>query len=286
MVTQGGISPGPQAHWQKPPARGPNGRQRRQYIAMNPALSTPPWPYPFWIAHRGAGTLAPENTLAAFERGARLGFAMFECDVQLSADGVPFLLHDLHLSRTTNGQGLAADQTWACLQGLDAGSWHSSEHTGVGLLQLDQLAHWGMPRGLAFNLEIKPAPGQASVCGAAVARAARALWEGGACPPLLSSFSAEALLAAQEAAPDLPRAWLLDAASLLDWQCAHDLGCVAVVLHHSLCSESVIAQAHHQGLRALAYTVNDAGRAEQLQAWGIDGIITDAVQAFRPATNA
>ena len=93
-------------------------------------------------------------------------------------------------------------------------------------------------------------------------------------------------MAAQEAAPDLPRAWLLDAASPLDWQCAHDLGCVAVVLPHCLCSASVVAQAHHQGLRALAYTVNDAGRAEQLQAWGIDGIITDAVQAFRPATNA
>jgi glycerophosphoryl diester phosphodiesterase len=238
------------------------------------------------MAHRGAGTLAPENTMAAFERGASLGFAMFECDVQISADGVPFLLHDLHLSRTTNGHGLAADQTWTYLQGLDAGIWHSSEHQGLGLLRLDQLAHWGMPRGLSFNLEIKPAPGRASLCGAAVARAARDLWVGGACPPLLSSFSAEALQAAQAATPELPRAWLLDAASPLDWLCAHDLGCVAVVLHHSRCSASVIAQAHHLGLRALAYTVNDAGRAEQLQEWGVDGIITDAVQAFRPAKTA
>ena len=260
--------------------------QRRQCLGMNPAPPTPPWPYPFWIAHRGAGTLAPENTLAAFERGAGLGFAMFECDVQLSADGVPFLLHDLHLSRTTNGQGLAADQTWAYLAGLDAGGWHHSAHTGLGLLRLDQLAHWAMPRGLAFNLEIKPAPGKASVCGAAVARAAKSLWAGSASPPLLSSFSTEALQAAQAAAPELPRAWLLDATSPLDWHIASDLGCLAVVLHHSLCSASVIAQAHHQGLRALAYTVNEAGRAEQLQQWGIDGIITDAVQAFRPAKSA
>jgi glycerophosphoryl diester phosphodiesterase len=103
---------------------------------------------------------------------------------------------------------------------------------------------------------------------------------------LLSSFSAETLKAAQAAAPDLPRAWLLDATSPLDWQRAHDLGCVAVVLHHSLCSASVIAQARRQGLRALAYTVNDAARAEQLQHWGIDGIITDAVQVFSPAKTA
>ena len=286
MVTQGGISFVYQAHWQKLLARDPSNTQRRQCHDMNTLLSAQPWPYPFWIAHRGAGNLAPENTLAAFERGASLGFAMFECDVQLSADGVPFLLHDLHLSRTTNGQGLAADQTWAHLQGLDAGGWHGSAHTGLGLLRLDQLAHWGMPRGLAFNLEIKPAPGRASVCGAAVARAALELWSDGTPLPLLSSFSAEALQAAQEAAPDLPRAWLIDATSPLDWQKASDLGCAAVVLHHSLCSASVIAQAHRQGLRTWAYTVNDAGRAEQLQQWGIDGIITDAVQAFRPAKNA
>ena len=48
------------------------------------------WPYPFWIAHRGAGKLAPENTLAAFRVGAGHGYRAFECDVKLSADGVPF----------------------------------------------------------------------------------------------------------------------------------------------------------------------------------------------------
>ena len=52
---------------------------------------TSSWPYPRWIAHRGAGELAPENTMAAFRLGAEHGFAMFECDVKLSADGEPFL---------------------------------------------------------------------------------------------------------------------------------------------------------------------------------------------------
>ena len=62
------------------------------------------WPYPLWIAHRGAGKLAPENTLAAFRLGAAHGYRAFECDVKLSADGVPFLLHDAELDRTSNGQ--------------------------------------------------------------------------------------------------------------------------------------------------------------------------------------
>ena len=64
---------------------------------------TAAWPYPRWIAHRGAGKLAPENTLAAFRLGAAHGFCAFECDVKLSADGLPFLLHDSTLDRTTTG---------------------------------------------------------------------------------------------------------------------------------------------------------------------------------------
>lgn len=79
------------------------------------------WPYPLWIAHRGAGRLAPENTLAAFRVGAAHGYRAFECDVKLSADGIPFLLHDATLQRTTSGHGNAALLSWAELARLDAG---------------------------------------------------------------------------------------------------------------------------------------------------------------------
>ena len=82
-------------------------------------LSTP-WPYPRWVAHRGAGKLAPENTLAAFRLGAAHGYRAFECDVKLSADDLPFLLHDATLERTTDGSGTAGDQPWAALCQRDA----------------------------------------------------------------------------------------------------------------------------------------------------------------------
>ena len=88
------------------------------------------WPYPRWIAHRGAGKLAPENTLAAFKLGAQHGYRMFECDVKLSADSVLFLLHDDTLARTTNGTGDASGKTWHDLSQLDAGSWHSVAFAG------------------------------------------------------------------------------------------------------------------------------------------------------------
>jgi len=79
---------------------------------MPTPLPLPLWPYPRWIAHRGAGRLAPENTLAAFARGAGHGYRMFECDVKLAADGTPFLLHDDTLDRTTSGRGSAGALPW------------------------------------------------------------------------------------------------------------------------------------------------------------------------------
>ena len=75
----------------------------------------PAWPYPRWIAHRGAGKLAPETTLAPFRLGARHGYRMFECDAKLSADGVVFLMHDALLTRTTSGSGTGGGLPWSQL---------------------------------------------------------------------------------------------------------------------------------------------------------------------------
>src|SRR5205085_12030526 len=83
------------------------------------------WPYPRYAAHRGAGKLAPENTLAAMRVGYAHGYRMVEFDVKLSADGVPSLLHDDTLDRTPSGRGPAGALTWSHLANLDAGSWHS-----------------------------------------------------------------------------------------------------------------------------------------------------------------
>ena len=243
-----------------------------------------PWPYPRWVAHRGAGKLAPENTLAAFRLGAAHGFRGFECDVKLSADGVPFLLHDAKLERTTSGRGMAAEQPWAALSQLDAGGWHSRAHAGEPLPTLRAIAAYVQRNGLRLNIEIKPNPGDEALTGWVVATLVAQLWADEAVPPLLSSFSPVALQAAQAAAPQLPRALLLDALPP-DWQAtARALGCVAIVTHHTLMDAKLLAQAHAAGWRALVYTVNEPSDAQRLLALGIDGLITDAVDRFAPAT--
>jgi glycerophosphoryl diester phosphodiesterase len=247
-------------------------------------LSSPPlpWPYPCWIAHRGAGTLAPENTLAAFRLGADHGFAMFECDVKLSADGEPFLLHDAELDRTTNGQGAAGQLSWDALSRLDAGSWHGRAYAGEPLLRLEALARWLQALGLMVNLEIKPSPGDEARTGRVVAERAAALWASCENKPLLSSFSVDALEAAAEARPDMPRALLLDRWQADGIEEASRLGCRAIVTHQAFLNDRRIEAIHAAGLKALAYTVNDAERAGTLWLAGLDGLITDRVDLFEP----
>lgn len=239
------------------------------------------WPYPFWIAHRGAGKLAPENTLAAFKLGASYGYRAFECDVKLSRDGVPFLLHDADLKRTAGQHGIASERTWDELCVLDAGSWHSPIYAGEPLPRLETIARFCIERGHQLNIEIKPTPGDEANTGEQVALAA-AHWWAGHSPPLLSSFQVAALAAAQQSAPELPRALLLDKLEPGWLQTALDLNCVAVVARHNLFDEIMVADLQSAGLRALAYTVNDSDAAKRLQTLGLVGLITDAVDRFIP----
>ena len=242
-----------------------------------------PWPYPRWIAHRGAGKLAPENTLAAFRLGAAHGYRMAECDAKLSADGVVFLLHDDTLERTTNGHGVGGDQPWSSLSQLDAGGWHSRGFAGEPLAPLEGVARHCHANACWLNIEIKPTPGLEAQTGRAVAAAAQKLWQSQpGWPPLLTSFQPEALKAAMGAAPDLPRGLLLDTLWSGWLEVARSLECVAIVCNHALWDARLLETARAIHLRMLAYTVNDDWAAQRLLDLGLDGIITDRVDLFAP----
>jgi glycerophosphoryl diester phosphodiesterase len=242
-----------------------------------------PWPYDRLIAHRGAGKLAPENTLAAFRLGHAHGYRMFECDVKLSADGVPYLLHDGTPERTTSGRGDLLATDWATLSQWDAGSWHSPAYAGEPLPTLANIARFVRANGCRINLEIKPVPGDEARCGRLVAAAAARLWEGDSVPPLLSSFSEPALAAARDAAPALPRALLFGNPLPDDWlERITALGACALDAHGLTITPQVVARAKQAGLRVLVYTVNDRALAKQALDLGIDGVITDAVDTIPP----
>ena len=246
-------------------------------------MSLKPWPYPRWVAHRGAGQLAPENTLAAFLLGAMHGYRMFECDVKLSRDGVPFLMHDATLDRTTNGRGTGGELPWQNLSQLDAGGWHSRAYAGEPLPTLENIAHYCRANGHCLNIEIKPTPGTEHHTGKVVADHAARLWAGSAVSPLLTSFDVEALEGARTTQAGLPRGLLLDAPAQGWIETALRLGCVAIVCNHALWNTSTVTQAKSAGFRCLSYTVNDEWAAQRLFELGTDGVITDRIDLFSPA---
>lgn len=242
------------------------------------------WPYPQLIAHRGAGHHAPENTLAAIRVGAQHGFRMMEYDVKLSRDGVAVLLHDDTLERTSNAKGIAGEKTLQELSSIDFGAWHSRDYAGEPIATLYSVAAYTLANGIFSNIEIKPTKGLEAETGRQVALLASHLWAQSSLPPLLSSFSEEALAAAAQAAPQLPRALLIGRELPPDWkQRAERLGCKGMNLNTRYITREAADQVLNAGYTLAVYTVNDPARARELMNWGCHGIFTDEVKTISPA---
>jgi glycerophosphoryl diester phosphodiesterase len=228
------------------------------------------------IGHRGAAASAPENTLESFAEAARQGARWVETDAKLSADGAVVLMHDDDLDRTTNGKGPAAKATLAELKGLDAGSWFGPTFKGAQVPTLEEAIGAFARLGLDCNMEIKPSPGREIETAQIVMRGLGRSWPSDRQPPLVSSFSREATLAARQARPDWPLGALYDDQpdDWLDW--ARSVGALSIHCWHKTLTSSWAKEIKKNGFLLLVYTVNEVELAKQLFAWGADGIFTDA----------
>ncbi len=261
--------------------------RRRSIISFQSPPDTmlterPYWPYPRIIAHRGGGLLAPENTLAAIRYARNLGFEAVEFDVKLTADDVPVLFHDDSLDRTTDGSGPVSEMRFDVITQLDAGSWFGNEFAGEPVPAFAAASALCKEAGLWANIEIKPCPGREHVTGRVVARMAKLLWSGAALPPLLSSFSTEALGAAHAEAPELPRA-LLCTDVPDDWEASLDrLGCVSMHVAFDRLTRELVNKVQATRRGVLAYTVNDSLDAVDLIEMGVDALVTDQIDMIGP----
>ncbi len=237
------------------------------------------WRYPAKVlAHRGGGSLAPENTLAALRCGVSHGFHAVEFDVMGAADGL-VLMHDPELGRTVAGPGSIADCTVAELAARDAGAWFAPAFTGEPVPSFAVVRDFCLAHRIWMNAEIKPVPGAEAATGRALALACAAL------PPdsvLLSSFAVDALLAAREAVPALPRALLVGAVPD-DWlERLEALDAVALHAKAGLLTAAQAAAVKSAGYGLLCYTVNDPAQARELFAIGVDAICTDRIDLIGP----
>lgn len=234
---------------------------------------------PRWFAHRGGGSLAPENTLAGIRLAAHLGYRAVEFDVMLSGDGTPVLIHDETLERTTNGVGSVCDTPDALLFSLDAGA-------GERIPRFSEAAALCRELGLLANVEIKPASGHEVSTARLVAHLTAELWCGAAVQPLISSFSMAAIEIARDVAPDIcrgllfesvPDNWLAEMSRLQ----ARSLHCDAVTL-----ADDVLGEATERGMPVLCYTVNAPEQAKKLLQRGVSAMFTDRLDLFAGETTS
>jgi glycerophosphoryl diester phosphodiesterase len=246
------------------------------------------WRWPRVLAHRGGGTLAPENTLAALREGVARGFRGVEFDAMAPHDDDPVLMHDATLGRTANGRGAVAAHTAAELARLDAGGWHSARFAGEPVPRLAEALALCRAHALWPNVEIKPAPGHEARTGTLVAQtvalayAAELTAGDAAALPLLSSFSEAAVTAARVVAPRLPRALLVDRVPD-DWAervAAH--AAVSLNVNHRHLTAAQARAIKAAGCALFCYTVNDPARARELLAWGVDAFCTDRLDLIGP----
>lgn len=223
-------------------------------------------------AHRGARRQAPENTLPAFRRAVELGAEGVEFDVQLSADGIPVVIHDETLDRTTDGHGRVVDHTLAQLRELDASAGRPG-FAGVRIPTLEAVLATLAPATLAINIELKnsvvdyPGLERAVLDTVADQHLAERV--------LLSSFNAESVQRLG-ALTSIPRALVYERLLRRPWALALRLGATAVhPPSRFVLSRAYVARAHQVGLAVRVWTVNSEREVERMHRCGVDGIFTD-----------
>ncbi|HXF35894.1 MAG TPA: glycerophosphodiester phosphodiesterase [Actinomycetota bacterium] len=232
------------------------------------------------VAHRGASATHPENTLAAFEAAIRAGAPMVEFDVRLTADGVPVVLHDPDLARTTDGRGLVHEVTAAELRRLSAGRPGGHREPVPTLREVLEL----LSGRAGADIEIKHLPGEPGHEPGREAALEAALAEleavGFSGPLVVTSFNPATIRRCRALAPDVPTGLLttasvdVDDALRLATADGHDLLLpeVGAVL---AAGPAFVERVHAAGLRLGTWTVDDPGTIRSLFAWGVDAVATN-----------
>jgi glycerophosphoryl diester phosphodiesterase len=238
------------------------------------------------FAHRGAKSVAPENTLPAFQKALDLGADGIELDVQCSQDGVLVVMHNSEVGATTNGRGPVAELTAADLAQLDAGSHFSPDFAGTGVPVLEEVFDLVGDR-CRVNVEIKShdplGGGEVEPLAAMIRR--RNLYD----QVIVSSFNPITLikmrwvdervrlglLHSDALPPHLRRAWF---SPILRPEALHP--------HHKIVTEAYMAWARERDCAVNTWTVNEVAEAQRLAALGVDVIISDVPDRLMAALRA
>lgn len=227
---------------------------------------------PWIIGHRGASGEAPENTLAAFRLAMEQGADLIETDVHLTSDGVPVLIHDHSVDRTTNGRGLVAQMTLAQIKSLDAGSWFGPEHTGERILTLDELLEWAAGR-MPVSLEIKNRPIHYPGIEDRVVEALRR--HDMVQSAIVVSFDHAVLLRVKQRCPDLLTGVLFACTPVAASSLALQAQANCLLPHWSNVTREMVSEAHAHRLAVSPWVVDEKEEMGWVLDLGVDAVATN-----------
>ncbi len=238
---------------------------------------------PKLIGHRGAAATAPENTLASLRQAHAEGASWVEFDVKLTADGVPILMHDDRLGRTTNGRGRVAKVGSDDLAKLDAGGWFGPDFAGEPVPTLKAALELCADLGLGINVELKPCPDRSAETAKKTLAMVKEMWPDNLPQPLYSSFDRPSLLTIKALEPAAKCGFLCTRVPRHWFDRMRDLGCCTLNVSNRWIRQRHIDAATAREVPVLVYTVNDPLRAKFLIDAGVTSVFTDRVKAVSAA---
>ena len=223
---------------------------------------------PLVISHAACAGHAPENTLAGLRLALHMGADAIEVDVHLSADGIPILMHDDSVDRTTDGRGTVASLTLAELRKLDAGARSPFEaFRGQKVPTLTEALELTRGRALLI-IEIKP-PDIEEVVLEVVRQTGALDWA------MIWSFHPSVVGEVRRREPRLPAGLLTHSLSDAIAQQALELGAQGTGVYFQNLTEELVRLAHRKALAVHAWTADRPPDMRRLAAAGVDGIVTN-----------
>ncbi len=227
------------------------------------------------IGHRGAASIAPENTLAAIRAAAGAGAKWVEFDVRLTADRRCVVIHDAGLKRTTGRAARVAALSFTEIRRLDAGGWFGPQFAGEKVPELTETLDLVDEVGLGANLELKPSGPRNRDLASAVASLIGPKNRVSGPEILVSSRSAVLLGEIRDAGCVLPQG-LVMRVPRPDWRNrTRRLGCASLHCRADFLTPALVAEIKQAGLSLAAFTVDDPAQARLLWSWGVDTLFSN-----------
>lgn len=234
-------------------------------------------------AHRGASALAPENTMAAFVKAYELGADGIELDIHRTADGVLVVMHDEQVSRTTTGRGYLHSGTYAWVQSLDAGVRFHPSFAGERVPTLDAVLSFVQSTRMKLNVEIKN--NQIEYPGIEQDLVTLLQNHSMIKRTVISSFNHESLRRVKMVDRSVTTAVLCTEFRPVHPSYVKAVGALGLHPHVKSVSPAMIQAAKAQRIAVRPYTVDDVQVIRSLQAWGVDGVITNRPDLAKRATS-